>query len=142
LKSFLPRVVIRKTNSYIIAQLVKSKGAQDFVLCTANSKELLQHGWPSKYTGSLKSIPAAYLTGILLANKIKNKKIAIKKVIVDIGIAKATKGSRIFACVKGLLDGGINAPHSAEVLPDENRIYGRHMQKEISVHEIKEKLLR
>lgn len=140
LKSFLPRIIIRKTNKQIIAQIVETKEAQDYVLCTATSKELLQHGWPQKYSGSLKSVPAAYLTGVLLANKIKKKKIIVKKIIIDLGIARATKGSRLFACVKGLIDSGINAACSADILPDEQRIYGRHMKKEISVQEIKEKL--
>lgn len=142
LKSFLPRIVIRKTNKYITAQLVESKEAQDSVLCTVNSKELLKLGWPSTYTGSLCSTPAAYLTGLLLARKISEKKIKAKKAIVDLGVARATKGSKLFACVKGLVDAGLDLPHSAEIFPDESRIYGRHMKKEIPVGDIKEKLLK
>ncbi|MFH0832052.1 MAG: 50S ribosomal protein L18 [archaeon] len=141
LRSFMPRVIIRKTNRYIIAQLVESKEAQDFVLCTANSKELLQHGWQDKNSGSLKSLPAAYLTGILLAAKISGKKINVKKAIVDMGISKSTKGSRLFACVKGLVDAGMNVPCSKEIMPDESRINGRHMKREIPVGDIKQKLL-
>lgn len=141
LKSFLPRVAIRKTNRYIIAQLIESKEARDFVLCTANSKELLQHGWPERYACSLKSVPAAYLTGILLARKIAEKKIAVKKAVVDLGIARVTNGSRLFACVKGMADAGLSVPYSEKIMPNEARIHGRHMQKEIPVGEIKERLL-
>ena len=141
LKSFLPRVIVRKSNRYIIAQLAESKEAQDSVLCTASSKELLQHGWPEKNSGSLKSVPAAYLTGILFAKKIAGKKISVKKAIVDLGIARATKGSRLFACVKGMVDAGMNVPFSQEILKDESRINGRHIKKELPVGEIKEKLL-
>lgn len=141
LKSFLPRIVIRKTNRYIIVQLVESREAQDIVLCTVNSKGLIKYGWPSSHAGSLKSTPAAYLTGLLFAKRIRENKIQIKKAIVDLGLASATKGSRLFACVKGLADSGINLPHSAEIFPDEPRIYGRHMKKEIPIGEIKEKLL-
>ncbi len=141
LKSFLPRIVIRKTNRYIIAQLVESKEAQDFVLCTANSKDLLKQGWPEKYRSSLKSLPAAYLTGMLLARMLKEKKIKLEKAVIDLGIGRATKGSRLFACVKGLVDAGINLPHSKEIFPDESRIYGRHMKKETPIGDIKEKLL-
>lgn len=142
LKSFLPRIVIRKTNRYVTAQLVESREAQDFVLCTANSKELLKFGWPGSYIGSLGSTPAAYLTGILLARKIKEKKIEVKKIIVDLGLSRATKGSKLFACIKGMLDNGMSIPHSAEILPDESRVYGRHMKKEIPIGNIKEKLLK
>lgn len=142
LKSFLPRIAIRKTNKYITAQLIESKEAQDFVLCTVNSKELLKLGWPAAYAGSLCSTPAAYLTGILLARRISEKNIKIKKAIVDLGIARATKGSKLFACVKGLVDAGLDVPHSAEIFPDESRIHGRHMKKEIPIGNIKEKLLK
>jgi len=55
LKSGFPRLVVRKTNRYVIAQIVRSKEAQDAIVCSANSKELLKYGWPF----SLKSIPAS-----------------------------------------------------------------------------------
>jgi len=74
IKSGIPRVVARKTNKYIILQLVESKEAQDFVLCTANSRELIKYGWPEPASGSLKSVPAAYLDGYLLGTKIKKLK--------------------------------------------------------------------
>ena len=41
LKSESPRVVFRKTNKYVIAQYVLSKGAQDKVVLGITSKKLL-----------------------------------------------------------------------------------------------------
>ena len=68
LKSGIPRVIVRVTNRYIIAQYVESKEAQDAVLKNVNSKELLKYGWPKM--GSIKSIPACYLAGFLLGKKV------------------------------------------------------------------------
>ncbi len=87
LKSGKPRVVVRKTNRYIIAQLVKSKEAQDSVAIGVTSKHLLKYGWPQELSGSLKSIPASYLTGYLLGKKML--KINESKAILDIGLARS-----------------------------------------------------
>ena len=76
LKSEKPRIVFRKTNSYIIAHYVVSKEAQDKTQIGISSKHLLKYGWPEKFKGSLKSIPAAYLTGYLIGKQIISKKLA------------------------------------------------------------------
>ena len=66
LKSGKPRVVFRKTNRYIIAQYIISKEAKDSISIGINSKILLNYGWPKEKMGSLKSLPASYLTGYLM----------------------------------------------------------------------------
>jgi len=58
LTSGLPRIVVRRTNKYYILQAVESDEAQDKVLATITSKDLLKNGWDAKAGGSLKSIPA------------------------------------------------------------------------------------
>jgi large subunit ribosomal protein L18 len=121
-KSNLPRLVIRKTNRYIIAQITSSKAGGDYTYLTVNSKELSKYGWKN----SFKNTPAAYLTGILLG--IKSKKIGINKAILDIGFQKPIKGSRIFAIAKGAIDAGLEIPISEEVIPSEERIKGKHIE--------------
>ena len=64
LKSGIPRIVIRRTNRYFVVQAIESVEAQDKVIAGVTSKELLKKGWDAKKAGSLKSIPAGYLTGI------------------------------------------------------------------------------
>lgn len=123
LKAKEPRLVIRKTNRYLIVHIVKSKEAQDFTLCYANSKELNKFGWHM----GLKNIPAAYLTGLLIAKKAKEK--GIKKVIVDIGLLRSTKGSKIYAVVKGAIDGGLSIPFKIEMAPSEERIRGKDSKR-------------
>lgn len=123
LKGRFPRLVIRKTNRYIIMQIIKSEDAQDSVLHSANTKELLKHGWPKDKEGSLKSLPAAYLTGLLLGKKSKDLK---EKIIVDTGLTPSTKGSRIYAAVKGISDAGIKINYDEKVIPSKERIEGKN----------------
>ena len=85
------------------------------------SKKLLEYGW----RGGLKNIPASYLTGLLAG--IQAKKKGIEKAIVDIGLHKPVKGSRVFAVVKGFIDAGVDVPAGEEIFPDEERIRGSHI---------------
>lgn len=117
LKSNLPRLVVRKTNKYILLQIVESVNAQDKITQVVSTKELLKHGWPKEKAGSLKSLAAAYLAGILLA-----KKAGDKKVILDTGLVPSTKGSRVYAAVKGAAEGGLDVPHNEEILPTDEMI--------------------
>jgi len=119
LKSEKPRLVVRKTNRFIIAQIVDSELAQDKTLVRMTTKDLLDNGWPKEKSGSLKSLPAAYLLGFMIGKAMKNK---IKEVVLDIGLQRNIKGSRIFAVLKGALDAGLNIPHNKEALPSEERI--------------------
>lgn len=137
LVSGIPRIVVRRTNKYFILQAVESHEAQDKVIATITSKELLKNGWDAKMAGSLKSIPAGYLTGVLMAKKLKGG-----KYIVDLGMARTLKGSRIFAVVSGLIDGGLDIPASKDVFPAESRLNGEHMRDSIKnmVAKIKESL--
>ena len=135
LESSLPRVVIRKTNRHIIAQIVTSREAQDSVVCSANSNELLEYG----YASSLKNITAAYLTGFLIGLKAKKQK--IKKAIIDIGFQRSTKGSKLYAASKGCIDAGMEIPHSAEIFPSEGRIKGEHLKKKVDLEKIKKSIM-
>lgn len=118
LKSGIPRLVVRKTNRYILAQIVESDIAQDKVVMKASSKELLEQGWPKDKAGSLKSLQACYLTGLLIAKKSKG----IKEVILDLGLQREVAGSRIYAVLKGAVDGGLKIPHDSKVFPTDERM--------------------
>lgn len=134
LESRKPRIVIRKTNRYIIIQCAESKLAQDSVTASANSRELLDYGWPESKAGSLKSLGAAYLTGILFGKKLGNK----REYIIDTGIVASTNGSRIYAAIKGLNDAGIKINADKGVLPDEKRINSENLKEFFS--KVKEKI--
>lgn len=140
LKGHKPRIVFRKTNRYIIAQYVTSEKAQDKVEITMSSKDLLKNGWPKEKEGSLKSLPAAYFTGILIAKKIVSEK--KETPILDLGMLRVLHKSKIYAFIKGLIDGGIKIKCPKEAFPEEERIQGKNMKEDFSkkFEEIKSKI--
>jgi len=139
LKGKHPRFVVRKTNRYIILQIVECKNAQDKVLYSVNTKELLKYGWPENKKNSLKTITAAYLGGLLMGKKAKTIK---SKTILDSGLIPSTKGSKIYAAVKGLSDSGIDIPFEDKIIPSNERIEGEHLKLEKETfNKIKVKIL-
>lgn len=140
LESKSPRLVVRKTNKYLVLQIIESRDAQDFVKASVNTKELLAYGWPKEMGGSLKSVAASYLAGLLIGVRAKIK----TRVILDTGLLRSTKGSRIYAAVKGVSDAGIEIPYNDDIIPDDTRIQGRHLKKDFSqlFNKIKEAILK
>ncbi|MEM3091048.1 MAG: 50S ribosomal protein L18 [Candidatus Pacearchaeota archaeon] len=130
LKSQSPRIIFRKTNRYIICQYVLSKEAQDIIKKSFNSRELLKYGWPKEFQGSLKSLPAAYLTGFIIGKKISKEKESSP--IVDAGMNRIIPKNRFFAFLKGLKDSGVNVKCDEKFFPDEFRISGRHLKRDFS----------
>ncbi|MCS7095666.1 MAG: 50S ribosomal protein L18 [Candidatus Bathyarchaeota archaeon] len=117
-----PRLVIRGSIKNIVAQVVTAKPEGDVVLVSAHSRELLKNfGWKAP-TGNT---PAAYLTGLICGLRAKAK--GIEEAILDIGLHSPSKGSRIFAVLKGFIDAGVEVSHSEEKLPDDSRINGEHI---------------
>ncbi len=47
--------------------------------------------------------------------------------IIDLGIKTNTKGSRIFAVLKGAADAGLKFPHSPDYFPADDRVSGKHI---------------
>ena len=125
LKSGKPRAVVRKTLRHIIVQIAEYHEDGDRILVGVNSKKLQEYGW----RGSFKNTPAAYLTGYL-AGKLALKK-GIEEAILDIGLQRPVKGSRVFAALKGMLDAGLSIPHGDGIFPSEERIKGLHISEEL-----------
>jgi large subunit ribosomal protein L18 len=122
IKSEKTRLVIRKSSKNITVQFIDYNAKGDKTLVSAFSTELKKFGW--KKTGN---IPASYLTGLLAGKRARDKK--VKEVVLDLGLQTSTKGSRIYAALKGVLDAGIKVPHSEKILPDEDRIKGVHISE-------------
>jgi large subunit ribosomal protein L18 len=143
LKSGKPRLVIRKSLRYIRAQIVRFSSKGDETLVSAFSKELKKFDW----NFSCDNTPASYLTGLLIGKRALKK--GISEVIVDIGVYPSTKGSRVYALVKGALDAGLKINVSKDVLPSEERIKGLHIANYLDkfrdlpkkFEEIREKLI-
>lgn len=131
LRGELPRIVFRRTNKYIIAQYITSKEAKDKIEIGVTSKDLKKYGWPKEFEGSLRSITASYLTGILIGSRvIKEKK---KTPIFDFGMISSIHKTRAFAFLKGVIDSGLKISHKKEdIFPSEDRIEGKHLKKDFS----------
>ncbi len=130
LKSNVPRIVFRKTNRYLIAQYIVSKEARDSVKLGLTSKNLIAHGWSDEFKGSLKSIPASYLLGLLMGKKIQDNK--LEKPIVDFGMINVEHKSKVYGFLKGLKDAGLEISCKEELFPEEARIQGKNLKKDFS----------
>ena len=153
------RLVARITSTRVIAQVVSATITGDKVFCAADSQELRKYG----LTAGLSNYASAYATGLLLARRLL-KKVGLDgtysgnteygkdydvsndekdkkpfKVILDVGLKATTTGSKVFAVLKGVADGGVNVPHSDSRFPgtkegEENkvlrgRILGAHVDE-------------
>lgn len=120
LKSGKPRAVVRTSNKHTRVHLSYYQEEGDENKAQTVSKELKEHGWEHN-TGSL---PAAYLTGYL-----SGKKAETDEAILDLGLRNKEKGGRVYAAVKGLIDAGVNVPVGEEILPEEGRTKGEHIEE-------------
>jgi large subunit ribosomal protein L18 len=121
LSSGKARIVLRRSLRNIWAQIIEFVPSGDKVLVSAHSRELRKLGWK----GALNNLPAAYLCGLLLGKKAKTKKITSG--VVDLGLNVSVKGAVWYALLKGMVDSGLQVPHSKDVLPIEQRIRGEHI---------------
>jgi large subunit ribosomal protein L18 len=112
-------VTIKITNQNLIAQILKPEILGDIVKVSAYSRELRRYGWK----GSLNSLPACYLAGALLGKRALEK--GVNKAVLYIGSKPFT--SRIAACMKGIVQAGVNIPISSESFPPEYRLNGQHI---------------
>lgn len=137
LKSRKLRFVVRRSLKNILVQVTQYAPEGDRVLLSASSKELQKHfGWDN----ARRNTPAAYLTGLLVGVKAKEKN--VKEAILDLGVQKITKGSLLFATLKGANDAGLAVPYNPEVMPSEERIGGKHIKfKNTSFDKVKAAVL-
>ena len=112
-------VTVKVSDQNVAAQVLKPTPTGDVVIASAHSRELQKQGWK----GALNNLPACYLTGIIMAKKALDN--GVKDAVLYIGKDHFT--SRVAACMKGIVDGGISMPVSEESLPDEDRISGAHI---------------
>jgi len=127
------RLVVRFTNTDVVAQIVRAKIEGDFVIAAAYGHELKKYGIPVGHS----NYAAAYATGLLVARRVlktfkldeKYQGLAVAtgddfnvvpiadgprpfRAILDTGLKRTSTGSRVFATLKGASDGGIDIPHS------------------------------
>lgn len=136
LKSRKPRFVVRKTNRYVIMQVVESKDLKDFVKASFNTKDLSKNGLKK----GLNSTMAAYLGGYAIGKKAL--KAGVKEANADFGLQTSTNGSKLYAAIKGAIDAGLKIPCDQKMFPKQERIEGKNLKADQSkiFTEIKSKL--
>jgi large subunit ribosomal protein L18 len=116
-----PFVVIKISSQNVICQVSRPSLGGDFVISSVHSRELKNYEWK----GSMNSIPACFLIGILAGKK--TLAAGINKAILYTGKDHFT--SRIAACLKGIVAAGLDVPVSKDILPDDNRTTGKHISE-------------
>ena len=119
LKSGKPRIVVRKTLSKIIVQVIEYSPKGDKIIASSTSIDLKKYGW----SASTKSTSAAYLTGLLAGKRAQKK--GVSEGVLDIGLNYPSKGAKVFGALKGVLDSGIDIPHGEGMFPGDDRISGK-----------------
>lgn len=114
------RLVIRRSSKHIRAGITEFDPKGDKIIASATTQDLKKFGW----AGST-NIPSSYLTGLLIGKRALKKN--INSAILDMGLEKSIKGSRIYAVLKGAIDAGLSIPHSPDILPSDDRISGKHI---------------
>jgi large subunit ribosomal protein L5e len=127
------RLVVRFSNKDITCQIVYSTIQGDVVVASAYAHELPEYGLKV----GLGNYSAAYCVGLLVARRVLTKyKLADTYVgceeptgedynveaaedgprpfycLLDTGLKRTSTGSKVFACLKGALDGGLDIPHN------------------------------
>ena len=121
LKSGKPRLVARKSNRHVRAQLVETGPQGDDTVASAHSQDLAAYGWEAP-TGNM---PAAYLTGLLAGLRALDA--GREEAVLDIGLNSPTPGGKVFAVQEGAIDAGLEIPHNDTVLAEWPRTRGEHI---------------
>jgi large subunit ribosomal protein L18 len=122
LKSGESRAVVRCSSRRVRVSIVDFDPLGDRVVAQADSGELGGIEFPA---ASLASTPAAYLTGYLAGLRAKGA--GTSDAVLDVGLRRPTRGGRLAAALKGLLDSGLTVPHGEEGFPTADRINGAHL---------------
>lgn len=125
LKSGKPRLITRKTNTKIKIQISEYHEKGDKTLISMDSSQIKKYGW----SHSLKNLPASYLAGLLFGKKALEN--GVKTAVLDTGLHANTKGSKIFATLKGVIDAGLQIPASQKLIPSQERLEGKHLNETI-----------
>lgn len=122
LRSGEARAVVRCSGRRVRVAIVAFDPAGDRVVAAAESAELGRIAFPA---ARFASTPAAYLTGLLAG--LRAKSAGTTDAVLDVGLRHPTRGGRLTAALKGLLDAGLAIPHGEEGFPTSERIGGAHL---------------
>merc|ERR1712233_31057 len=132
------RMIVRSSNTDVCCQIAYARLEGDIIICAAYSHELPRYGAKVGLT----NYAASYCTGLLLARRILQKfnldtvyegNTEINgelynvednddgpgafRACLDVGLARTSTGAKVFAAMKGAVDGGLDIPHSEKRFP-------------------------
>ena len=130
------RAVVRRSGKNVTIQFAEFGMEGDCIVASASTRELKAFGWEH----SCSSIPAAYLVGYLAGKRAVAA--GIEYAVLDIGMQKVQHGGVLFATVAGMTDAGLEVPHGEDVLPEEDRLLGKHIDEgiEAAIESVKQKM--
>jgi len=133
-KSGVPRMVVRKSNKYVRVQFIEFDPKGDKCIVNIDGNRLRKdYKWDAK-----RNVWSAYLAG-LLAGKEAAKK-GVKKFVLDIGRYTPSKGSVLFAALKGAVDSGLEAAYDSEMGP-EDKLSNPPEKLKSSFEDVKKKII-
>jgi len=132
------RLIVRLSNKDVTAQVAYARIEGDVIIAAAYSHELPKYG----IKVGLTNYAACYSTGLLLARRLLQK-YKLDKIYegqtspdgemysvedvedgpgafrchLDVGLARTSTGAKLFAVMKGAVDGGLDVPHSEKRFP-------------------------
>ncbi|ELU16579.1 hypothetical protein CAPTEDRAFT_164118 [Capitella teleta] len=132
------RMIVRFTNKDVVCQVAYARIEGDYIVAAAYAHELPRYG----VKVGLTNYAAAYCTGLLLARRIL-KKFKLDSIYagqkdvdgeeyhvesedgqpgafrcyLDVGLARTSTGAKVFAAMKGAVDGGLDIPHGVKRFP-------------------------
>merc|ERR1712115_757015 len=132
------RMIVRFSNTDVTCQIAYARLEGDVIVSAAYSHELPRYG----VKVGLTNYAAAYCTGLLLARRTLQKfKLdsvyegntsvdgsmfyvedqdggpGAFRACLDVGLARTSTGAKVFAALKGAVDGGMYIPHSEKRFP-------------------------
>jgi len=106
-------MVVRRSNKNVLIQFIEFDPKGDKTILTVSGAHLQkQYKWHSK-----RNVWTAYLAG-LLAGKMAQKK-GIGEFVLDIGMYTPSKGSLLFAALKGASDAGLKTDFDKSMVPEQ-----------------------
>jgi len=112
-KSGKPRMVVRRSNRNILVQFIEFDPKGDKTILTVSGAHLAKtYKWPSK-----RNVWTAYLAG-LMAGRLAQKK-GVTDFVLDMGMYVPSKGSLVFAALKGAADAGLKASFDGAKVPEQ-----------------------
>ncbi|MBI5223113.1 50S ribosomal protein L18 [Candidatus Micrarchaeota archaeon] len=133
-KSGLPRMVVRRSNKNLLVQFVTFDPKGDKTLLSFDGFHLAKnHKWISK-----RNVWTAYLVG-LAAGKMAQKK-GVKDFVFDMGLYTPSKGSVVFAALKGAVDSGLTSTSMSEEKVPTEKLSNPPEALKASFEDVKKKL--